>query len=77
MADPLVEAAVRGYADFAEHATLAEVPAFIARCRQDLDTPNAAALPELIERLARHRLADRLSPKGDPADSANGAPGRL
>ena len=45
MADPLVEAAVRVYADFAEHATLAEVLAVITRCRNDLDTPSAAALP--------------------------------
>jgi hypothetical protein len=60
MADPLVEAAVRVYADFAEHATLAEVLAVIARCRNDLDTPSAAALPELVERLARQRLTDRI-----------------
>jgi len=60
MADPLVEVAVRVYADFAEHATLAEVLAVIARCRNDLDAPSAAALPELVERLARQRLADRI-----------------
>jgi hypothetical protein len=58
MSDPLVDVAVRVYADFAEHATLAEVPAVIARSRTDLDTPSAAALPELVERLARQRLAD-------------------
>jgi len=60
MADPLVEVAVRVYADFAEHPTLAEVLAAIGRYRSDLDTPSAAALPELVERLARQRLADRL-----------------
>jgi len=60
MADPLVEVAVRVYADFTEHATLAEVLAVIGRCRTDLDTPSAAALPELIERLARQRLTDRI-----------------
>lgn len=38
--------------------TLADVLAVIARCRSDLDTPSAAALPELVERLARQRLAD-------------------
>lgn len=43
MADPLVEVGVRVYADFAEHATLAEVLTVIARCRTDLDTPSAAA----------------------------------
>jgi hypothetical protein len=60
MADPLVEVAVRVYADFAEHATLAEVLAVIARCRNDLHTPTTAALPELVQRLARQRLTDRI-----------------
>lgn len=60
VADPLVEVAVQVYADFAEHATLADVLAVIDQCRTDLDTPSAAALPELVQRLARHRLADRL-----------------
>jgi len=64
MADPLVEVAVRVYADFAERATLAEVLAVIARCRNDLDTPSAAALPELVERLARHRLAVHAGQRG-------------
>ena len=75
MADPLVDVAVRVYADFAERATLAQSLAVIARCRTDLDTSSTTALPELIERLARQRLADRLSPDG-PADTADGAPGR-
>ena len=60
MADPLVEVAVRVYADVAESATLAEVLAVIARARADLDTPSTAALPELVERLARQRLSDRV-----------------
>ena len=66
MTDPLVEAAVRVYAEFADHTTLAEVLAIVARARNDLDTASAAALPELIERLARQRLADGL---GSPATS--------
>ena len=67
MADPLVEVAVRVYADFAGHATLAEVLTVIGRCRSDLDTPSAAALPELVERLARQRLTDRIElPAQDP-----------
>ena len=73
MADPLVDVAVRVYADFAEHATLAEVLAVVARARNDLDTPTAAALPELVERLARQRLTDRLAgpapSNGSAADS--------
>jgi len=61
MSDPLVDVAVRVYADFAEHATLAEVLAVVARSRTDLDTPSAEALPELVERLARQRLADHVA----------------
>ena len=49
---------MRVYADFADRATLAEVLAVVARARNDLDTPSAAALPEMVERLARQRLAD-------------------
>jgi hypothetical protein len=71
MADPLVEAAVRVYADFADHATLAEVLAVVARARNDLDTASAAALPELVERLARQRLADGLA---SPAASNGSSP---
>ena len=56
MADPLVEVVERVYGDFADRATLAEVLAVVARCRDDLDTPSAAALPEMVERLARQRL---------------------
>jgi hypothetical protein len=60
MADPLAEVAVRVYADFAECTTLDEVLAVIGSCRNDLDTPSVAALPELVERLARQRLTDRI-----------------
>jgi hypothetical protein len=59
MADPLVEVAVRVYADFADHVTVADVLAVIDRCRIDPGTSSAALL-ELVERLARQRLADRL-----------------
>ena len=61
MSDPLVDVAVRVYADFAEYATLAEVLAVVARSRTDLDTPSAEALPELVERLARQRLSDHVA----------------
>jgi hypothetical protein len=57
MTDPLVEVAVRVHADFAHHATLAEVLSVIQQCRNDLDTPSTATVPELVERLARQRLA--------------------
>jgi hypothetical protein len=58
MADPLVDVAARIYADFAADATLAEVLMVVGQCRTDLDTPSAAAVPEMVERLARQRLAD-------------------
>jgi hypothetical protein len=61
VADPLVEVAVRVYAEFADRLTLAEILAVVARCRNDLDTPSAAALPEMVERLARQRLAGRVA----------------
>ncbi len=61
MTDPLVDIAVRVHRDFADHATLTDVLTVIEGCRRDLDTPSAAALPELIERLARQRLTDKAS----------------
>lgn len=82
MDDPLVQVATRVYAEFADRATVAEVLAVVAGCRDDLDTPNAAALPELVERLARQRLTDRLASPGPlngaPADEHRAAnqPGR-
>lgn len=47
MADPLGEVAVRLLADFAGHATLAEILAVIARCRNGLDEQSAAAAGQL------------------------------
>jgi hypothetical protein len=70
MADPLVEVAVRVYAEFADRTTLAEVLAVVTRARNELDTPSAAALPELVERLARQRLSARAA----AMDATNGAP---
>ena len=61
MADPLVEVVARVHADFADRATLAEVLAIVGRCRNDLDPPSGAALPEMVERLARQRLADHVA----------------
>lgn len=70
MADPLVEVAVRVYADFADRVTLADVLAVVARARNDLDSPSAAALPELVERLARQRLTDGIARRA----ASNGTP---
>jgi hypothetical protein len=67
MADPLVEVVVRVYDDYAQHLPLAEVIAVVARSRRDLDAvPSAEALPELVERLARQRLADRIARRAEP-----------
>jgi hypothetical protein len=63
-ADPLVDVVVRVYADFADRVTLAEILEVVARCRNDLDTRSAAALPEMVERLARQRLTDQLASPG-------------
>lgn len=71
MADPLVEVTARVYADFADRLTLAEVLATVAQARTDLDTPSAAAPPEMVERLARQRLAGRVA---SPATSNGSAP---
>ena len=58
MADPLLDVVERLYAEVAAGLTLAEVLAVVGRCRTELDAPSAAALPELVERLARQRLSD-------------------
>jgi hypothetical protein len=63
-ADPLVDVVVRVYADFADRVTLAEILEVVGRCRGDLDTQSAAALPEMVERLARQRLTDQLASPG-------------
>jgi len=77
MTDPLIEVAVRVYADFADRATLAEVLAVVARARNDLDTPSAAALPELVERLTRQRLSDGAVPLAEvDATDRPAPPGR-
>jgi hypothetical protein len=75
MADPLVEVAVRVYAEFADRVTLAEVLASVARCRDDLDTPSAAALPEMVERLARQRLTGRIASAATSNGSTPNEPG--
>ncbi len=42
--------------DFGARTSRAEVVACVERARRDLDPPSPAALPELVERLARVRL---------------------
>ncbi len=48
-----VERLEREFAGAVQRPAIAEV---VRRSRQDLDGPHPAALPELVERLARQRL---------------------
>jgi hypothetical protein len=56
---------MRLYDSFSAHVDLAEVLAVVDGCRRDLDIPDAQALPELVERLARERIAQRVNPDPD------------
>ena len=42
--------------EFVARMSVAEIAACIERAQNDLDAPSPAALPELVERLARVRL---------------------
>lgn len=53
---PLADVVERLCAVFAARLTRTDIVAVIQRCRDDLDTVPDPALPELVERLARHRL---------------------
>ncbi len=48
-------------------------------CQRDLDAAHPAALPELVERLARERLSQALAPASPPSSGASGdgSDGRL
>ncbi|WP_224391372.1 hypothetical protein [Pseudonocardia sp. ICBG1293] len=59
--DPTVRAAVdRLAAEFAGRASPDLVDHVVRGSRRDLDVVPAAALPEMVERLARQRLIDAL-----------------
>lgn len=75
MTDPLVEAAVRVYADVADHTTLAEVLAVLDDCRGELTARADPAPPALLERLARQRLA-ALPPRRTTRGHHHDRPGR-
>jgi hypothetical protein len=66
-ADALREVPLRLLADFAEHLSPVEIRAVVDQCQRDLQIPSPAALPEMVERLARQRLTDRVDPIG-PGD---------
>ena len=58
MSQALASVTRRLYADFQPDITMAEVLSSVRQCRHDLDVVPDAALPELVERLARQRLSN-------------------
>jgi hypothetical protein len=52
----IVEAVVRLEREFAGAVLRPAITEVVRRSHQDLDGPHPAALPELVERLARQRL---------------------
>lgn len=50
----------RLFAEFAQQVPPAEIEALLGQCQSDLDAVPRAAMPELVERLARERLLSRL-----------------
>jgi len=56
--EPLATLTNRLYADYQPGLTHADIDQVIQQCRADLAGTPPATLPELLERLARQRLAD-------------------
>jgi hypothetical protein len=50
----------RLFSEFGAELPMQVIAATVRQCRRDLDAAPRPALPELVERLARQRLADRL-----------------
>ena len=61
MPDPMLDVVERLDAEVAASLTLTEVLAVVGRCRAEVDALSPAAMPELVERLARQRLIALLS----------------
>ena len=57
MPDPLATLTDRLYADYQPGITHADIDRIVAQCHADLAGTPEATLPELLERLARQRLA--------------------
>jgi len=63
VADPSVDLAVARLADeFADRLRPQLITRVVRDCRRDLGGSPVGALPELVERLARHRLSESFSP---------------
>jgi hypothetical protein len=56
----VAQVGARLYADFGAQTTFADVISVVEQCRRDLSDSINASLAELLERLARQRLSDRL-----------------
>lgn len=59
MSQALASVTRRLYAEFQPDLSMAEIRTTVRQCRHDIDTVADPALPELVERLARQRLANR------------------
>jgi len=59
MSSQLAVISQRLFVEFSPEISLAEIARVLRQCRTDLDAASPASLPELIERLARERLAAR------------------
>lgn len=57
----IAEATQRLSAEFQPRVPLSIIAAVVRTCREELDSAPAPALPELVERLARQRLTDRVA----------------
>ena len=59
----------RLFHDFGAHFGLSDIVAIVRQCRGELDIVPAAAVPELVERLARQRLRLRSGELEPPSRS--------
>ena len=57
----MVEAVHRLDREFGGAVGQADIAQVVSWCRADLEGPHPAAMPELVERLARQRLLQRVS----------------
>jgi mono/diheme cytochrome c family protein len=57
----MVEAVQRLAREFGGALDRADIAQVVSWCRADLQGPHPAAMPELVERLARQRLLQRVS----------------
>lgn len=58
MADSFADSVERLFRDFEDRYSLSCIVTVMQECRAQLSASPQGALPELVERLARHRLAE-------------------